>query len=199
MQIDSMSIRTLGCHPEAARETGGPVTLCRVIGIVDGTHEDDGSLTGWFEGVNLQSGPLLGLRRSWALFLPNGIHQIVERAALEAKGAVVQFALEIRSVPAINMFGYSYEAIPLVKPTPAPGLRELREVAGIAVSETGSCGAVVDEVVIEKDGDDASSTVPFAEPVKRRGGWPKGKKRGSASPRPRKGKGRPRKRHNGIM
>lgn len=131
--ISKMSVKTLGCNPRLARdEQRRP--LCRIYGMATGTKVQEDkvqgnifvSLTGNFEGVNLENGEVY---RSGKLYLPNGIHEVIESAVkklADGAGESVQFALEIHSVIATNPIGYSYEAKNLVRAEIADELETLR-------------------------------------------------------------------------
>lgn len=119
VMISKMSVKGLGCKPFAApKET--PARLCQIIGKASGlkTGEDTtgrvwSAITGEFRGVNLATGEIF---RSGKLFLPGGIHEVVEGAvkSLPEDGGVVKFAFEIRTVEAKNPIGYSYQAANLM-------------------------------------------------------------------------------------
>lgn len=116
--VTKMSVKGIGCKP-----TGGLPTdeskanpLCVIMGKATGIKMGEGSdgriwnaLTGAFRGTNLATGVSV---RSGKLFLPTGIHEIVEGAVkqLGSDGGVVKFAMQIESIKATNPIGYSYQA-----------------------------------------------------------------------------------------
>lgn len=122
--VTKMAVKSMGCKPHLA-EGQDMKRLCMIYGRADGVKmgEDQNgklwsALTGSFEGVNLTDGKMY---RSGKLFLPSGIHETVENAVKELAGAEIKsgvsitFAMEIRSVPATNPIGYSYQAVNLMK------------------------------------------------------------------------------------
>lgn len=130
--VARLSVKACGCKPEG---TDKPKRLCLIYGVASGfkSGEDNkgqlwSAITGSFEGVNIETGDVY---RSGKLFLPNGIQEVVE-AALKGTGdnGSIKFGLELRSVKASNPIGYSYQAVPLVKPSADDPLAEMR--AGIA-------------------------------------------------------------------
>jgi len=137
--ISKMSIKTLRCNPRAAAVGEGQphkkLAIARIYGKASGTKTQEDkvkgevhtAIVGNFEGVNLETGEVF---RSGKLYLPKGVHEMVESAAkkleAEGEGDSVQFALEIYAVSATNPIGYSYEAKPLVKAAVADDLETLR-------------------------------------------------------------------------
>jgi len=84
------------------------------------THE---AIVGRFQANNAETGEMT---RSGMLYLPKGIHETITSAVKNAEeGELVRFALEVRAVRADNPAGYSYEAVPLLKPSEHDPLGEL--------------------------------------------------------------------------
>jgi hypothetical protein len=135
--ISKLNIKAMGCNPGARPEDGSPLVLGTIYGRATSlkTGEDKRSgnmwsaLQGSFEGVNAATGDIY---KSGLLFLPGGIHEIIENAvnALEKDkpGVGVDFALEIHSVkPRSGSHTYSYQAVNLYKPTATDELEGLRQ------------------------------------------------------------------------
>lgn len=140
--VAKLSIKAVGCDPkqvhneEYTKKHGGKSPLTRMYGRATGlkyvdnksTGTIDTKFTGTFEAVNLQNGNLF---RSGVLYLPKGVSEMLESAVNSANkddaAGSVDFAFEIRSVKASNPIGYSYEAVPLIKPAEADELEQLRE------------------------------------------------------------------------
>jgi hypothetical protein len=135
--VSKMSIKTIGCNPRAAAAMehgkGNFIALCRIYGMATGSKaiEDSTSgvihqpLTGNFEAQNFQTNKII---RSGILYLPKGIHDMILEAVGQLKPKEsVNFALELRAVPASNPIGYSYEAIPLIKPVEVDPLEAMRQ------------------------------------------------------------------------
>lgn len=146
--VNKLTIKNLGCIPAMVKTLPPEQTkmaIARFYGkandIGSGQDKDKGIpfyfFKGSFEGINLQDGTVL---RSGKLFLPPGIHEVLE-AALKSgkekdKDATVSFAFEIRAVKATNPIGYSYEAAALKKPEQEDELAEMRAfVAGLPTHE----------------------------------------------------------------
>jgi hypothetical protein len=122
--IAKLSVKGIGCVP-VGRST--PTSLCvilgRASGIKTGVQKDKSgeitgewsALTGSFQAKNLETGEVF---RSGKLFLPSGIHEVVESKVKELgeTGGVVEFALEIRSIESSSPAGYKYQAVPLIEP-----------------------------------------------------------------------------------
>lgn len=141
--ISKMSIKSIGCNPKAASAKNEadktPVVLCVIFGnAVDAkTWEDNrigrvcSCLIGDFGGINLQQGtPEYGQSfRSGKLFLPDGIYETVETAVLgdgSKDPNSVEFAFELQAVRATNPIGYSYQAIPRIRPVAEDPLARIR-------------------------------------------------------------------------
>lgn len=148
--VSKMSVKTLKCDPRLEKGVEKQV-LCRIYGLATGTKVKEDKVTGqiWtplvgeFEGVNIEDGSIY---RSGVLYLPNGIHEVIESAVTKLKdpenaGVSVQFALEISSVKANNKIGYSYEAKNLVKADVADPLEQLRAMLPTSNQKSLSAGA----------------------------------------------------------
>ena len=108
--------------PQKHINVGKSTPIAQVYGKASGikpvVDKDRGevfnSIVGNFEAVNLETGEVYN---SGVLYLPSGIHAMVENAANKlAKDSTetVDFALEIRVVQSANKAGYSYEAVNLI-------------------------------------------------------------------------------------
>lgn len=140
--VAKLSVKEIGCNPKvaSAKEEGDKtaVILCRIFGVATGLKSKEDTVRGGvttaiigeFEGVNLQEGNTNHGKtfRSGKLYLPAGIQEMVESAVsqVEKDGGSVEFALEIRAVRATNPIGYSYQAVPLIKPRENDALSALR-------------------------------------------------------------------------
>lgn len=121
----------------SVKKGGKAVTVCTIYGIATGIktvidkNKDETyyALSGQFEAEYPATRTLF---RSGVLYLPSGIHQTVESAVktLENEGDQVNFAFEMRAVPAENPQGYSWEAKPLLRPATTDPLIQLREQIG---------------------------------------------------------------------
>ncbi len=119
--VTKMSVKGLGCKPTGGlpSDDSKPNPLCIIAGKVNGVKMgEDGNgkvwsaLVGSFRGTVLATGVSV---RSGKLFLPSGIHEIVEKAALDmGEGGNLKFAFQISSVKASNPIGYSYQATSLL-------------------------------------------------------------------------------------
>lgn len=122
--ISKLSVKGIGCVPIGRKEA---TRLCIVVGKATGIKTGDqkskdgeiigkwSALHGVFQAKNLESGEVF---RSSKLFLPGGIHEVVEEKvkALGESGGTVEFALEIRSIESSSPAGYKYQAVPLIEP-----------------------------------------------------------------------------------
>jgi hypothetical protein len=133
--VSKMAVKSIGCDPMKRPDDGKPLPLCVFFGKADGIKEGEGrdgrmwsALTGSFAGVNLVTGDEY---RSGKLFLPSGIHEIVENAVKSIKPddteAYVKFALQIAVIKAANPIGYSYQATKLIDVAEGDELSEIRE------------------------------------------------------------------------
>lgn len=120
--ITKMSVKGIGCKPTGGLPTDDTRSnpMCLIMGKASGIKMGEdmngkvwSALTGAFRGVNLATGAAY---RSGKLFLPSGIHEVVEGAVkqLPADGGMVKFAMRIESVKASNPIGYSYQAVNLM-------------------------------------------------------------------------------------
>ncbi len=135
--ISKMTVKGLGCVP-AGVGAGEKKRLCVIYGKADGikTGEDkrDGRiwscLTGSFAGFNLTTKEQF---RSGKLFLPGGIHEVIENAVRKVNdgegsgGLSVKFGLEIMTVKAENPIGYTYQAVSVVPTEETDELSELEK------------------------------------------------------------------------
>jgi len=119
VMVSKMSVKGIGCKPFGA-PLSDPKKLCAIMGKATGIKCGENAngnvwsaLTDSFRGEDLVTG---GVFRSGKLFLPSGIHEVVESAVrnLPEGGGVVKFAMLIQSVEAKNPIGYSYQAINLM-------------------------------------------------------------------------------------
>lgn len=132
--VSKISMKNAGVNPKkifAVPEGQRFLKLAVILGEADGIKQVDDpahgtvheALTGRFQAQNAETGELT---RSGMLYLPKGIHETVTAAVKKAEeGDLVRFALEVRSVRADNAAGYSYEAVPLLKPVEKDPLDEL--------------------------------------------------------------------------
>ena len=122
--IAKLSVKGIGCVPIGRKEA---TRLCIVLGKANGIKEGEmkakdgeilgkwSALTGIFQAKNLETGEVF---RSGKLFLPGGIHEVVEAKvkALGESGGTVEFAFELRSIESSSPAGYKYQAVPLIEP-----------------------------------------------------------------------------------
>lgn len=136
--IARMSVKGLGVQSgkEVPENEGVRVPVCRIMGVAHdikvGESKDGqvwSALTGNFWGENLKTGDQYS---SGKLFLPGGIHEMIESAVKEAQkngGAnsivSVRFAFEITVVKSGNPIGYSYQAITLLPPSVTDDMAEI--------------------------------------------------------------------------
>lgn len=119
VQVTKLSVKGIGCKP-GVRIEGKPTPLCQIFGraieVKVGESKDGrvwSALLGRFGAINISTGEEF---RSGKLFLPSGIHEMVESEVKSLKpGEFVTFAMEIRSVEASNPIGYSYQAVNLME------------------------------------------------------------------------------------
>lgn len=136
--VSKLSLGTMGIKGAAILgqpETVKYLKIATIYGQVSGfksvedklTQAVHTPLTGNFVGVNhindekeYQSG---------VLYLPAGIHDQLLGAAkkLMDDSESIDFALEIRAVRSANAAGFSYEALPLLKPVAVDPLENIRK------------------------------------------------------------------------
>ena len=143
--ITKMSVKELGCNPKQASALDvadkRSIPLCMIMGrAIDTEVKEDKrngniytALLGDFQGVCIQAGNsnFGQYFKSGKLYLPGGIQELIEAAIVgDGKGAsaVVHFALEIHAVRATNPIGYSYQAIPRMRPVIDDPLQRIREM-----------------------------------------------------------------------
>lgn len=125
--VAKLTPATMKFNAAAAKSTGKKTFLGRIAGIADGlkivkaTNGDvHTAITGTFIGVNGETGAQY---RSGVLYLPTGIHDLVQNAVdagLDDDGKplpynAVEFGIDLHSVPSNNLSGYSYEANPVIQ------------------------------------------------------------------------------------
>ena len=141
--VGKMSVKALGCKPKKVSDENPKIALCQIFGKADGVKVgEDASgkvweaLTGSFGGINLESGEEF---RSGKLFLPPGIHEVIESAVKQLgenpDGLAVKFAIEIYVVVASNPIGYSYQAKNLIKAETTDELTEIRKALADAAED----------------------------------------------------------------
>lgn len=134
--VSKLTMRTIKIQPtKHATDKGAPVAV--VIGYARGIKEVTDkvrgdvfhALVGEFEAQNLETGEFY---RSGVLYLPAGIHDMLESSVkkLEGETDFVSFALQILAVKASNPAGYSYEAKSLMPAKAVDPLEELRAELG---------------------------------------------------------------------
>jgi hypothetical protein len=130
--VSKLSMRTIKTQPaKFATAEGRPIAVVygqatAIKEVVDKVRGDVyHALVGQFEAQNLQSGEVF---RSGQLYLPTGIHEMLEDAVkkLETDTDFVSFAIQLRAVTAKNPAGYSYEAQNLLKTTHVDPLDDMR-------------------------------------------------------------------------
>ena len=121
--LTKMSVATMGCPAKKILGYGDEVRtlpLARILGVATGikVKEDKNSgyvhiaIVGEFEGINMHTGEVF---RAAVLYLPAGIHELLEGPLRANKDASIEFALDIAAVRATNAAGYSYAAKPHVE------------------------------------------------------------------------------------
>lgn len=137
-------MKNAGVNPKkihAAPESQRALDLAVILGEASGIKQVDDpahgtiheALTGRFQATNCETGDVV---RSGMLYLPKGIHETVTAAVKKAEdGDVVRFALRVRSVRAENPAGYSYEAVPLLKPEESDPLDKLAAEIGAGMPQ----------------------------------------------------------------
>lgn len=132
--LTKMSIGTMGAPGKKLLGQSDDVKslhVARIYGLAQGlkTKENKNtgdvyvSIIGSFEGINVETGEVF---QSAVLYLPAGIHEMLE-APLRVKDAKpIEFALDIAAVRATNAAGYSYAAKPVIKPQQNDALSALR-------------------------------------------------------------------------
>lgn len=130
--VSKLSMATIKAQPaKYATDEGAPIAVVygQATGIKEVVDKVRGdvyhALVGQFEAQNLNTGEVF---RSGQLYLPTGIHEMVEDAVKKLEGDTdfVTFALQIRALKAANKSGYSYEAQSLMKATQVDPLDDLR-------------------------------------------------------------------------
>lgn len=139
--IGKLSIKTLGCTPEAAVVSGNETDLCDIMGKITSLVVKIGSngdpvigLVGSFEGVNLTTGEV---SRSGVAYLPSGIAEMFT-SKFEGDGdhPPVAFALRLSSFKASNPRGYSFRAREIVEAqAETDPLEELRQARNAYVQK----------------------------------------------------------------
>lgn len=130
--ISKMSLKTLKTSPaKHASESGTPIAV--IFGMASGIKEVVDkvrgdvyhALTGEFEAQNIETGERF---RSGVLYLPAGIHEMIEAPVkkLESESDYVAFALQMLAVKSSNPAGYSYQARNLMPSKQVDPLEELR-------------------------------------------------------------------------
>lgn len=135
--VSKISMKNAGRNPKAIH--GLPkeqryLRLCIIIGEASGIKQVDDpthgtvheALVGRFQSTDAETGDQV---RSGMLYLPKGIHETITSAVkAAAEGELVRFALEMRAVRADNPAGYTYEAVPLLKPAEHDPLSEITQL-----------------------------------------------------------------------
>lgn len=112
-QVPKIAASTIGAKPAMSQIDGKPYLQFQVTGEATGivAKEKDGQtlfgLVGKFEAINAWTGEIY---RSGVAYLPSGIHELATSVLLNDANSVVQFDLEVWSVPAANPRGYSWQA-----------------------------------------------------------------------------------------
>lgn len=138
--LTKMSIGTMGAPGKKLLGHGDDVKslhVARIYGVASGIKAKEDKNTGTvhiaiigdFEGVNVETGEIY---RSAVLYLPAGIHEMLEAPLRANPNSSIEFALDIAAVRATNVAGYSYAAKPLVKPAENDKLAALRGALGDA-------------------------------------------------------------------
>lgn len=136
--VAKITMKTLGVSPaKHATDKGAPIAV--VMGMASGIKEVVDkvrgdvyhALVGEFEAENLETGEVF---RSGVLYLPAGIHDMVEGAVkkLQGESDFVQFALQINVIKSASSAGYAYQAKSLIQNRQVDPLNDLR--ASLATS-----------------------------------------------------------------
>lgn len=149
--LPKLTIKDLGCNAKAtaaAPKIGDRVPLARIYGVANGVKvkedkrsgEFHSALKGTFRGKVVQEGVETNgqIFSSGLLYLPGGIHELIEAPLMEAEAAgnvgEVKFALDIWAVRNGNAAGFSYGATIVGEPMQNDPLAEMEAMLGITAA-----------------------------------------------------------------
>lgn len=119
----------------------GTATACKVRKVVkpNGDTEVFEPIVGNFEGIpaepmfrtekdgaGVETKVQIAAIQSGVLYLPTGIHERLAEPLKKEDAQPIDFAIEIYTVKAANPAGYSYELVPLLKPSASDPLQAIR-------------------------------------------------------------------------
>ena len=138
--LTKLTLKGMGCKPDmvkAQEDATKPLLLARIYGIARSLKHKESkegvvhvAIIGEFEGVNTSTGEVYN---AGVLYLPAGIHELLEAPLSKEDAEAIEFGFDIYSVTASNPIGYSYQAKPLIKPRENDALSALRNMANETV------------------------------------------------------------------
>ena len=166
--VGKLNVKT-GANPARVKEDAYKPRyhLCDIYGKCIGTKAKEdtrngnvyialvGDFEGWFPETNT-------IYKSGKLYLPDGIQEAVEAATVhldKANVESVEFGFSVYSVTATNAAGYSYEAVPLIKPQENDSLSALRRLMTVQQKALGITSGIPIAGLLPEASDEAANAL----------------------------------------